>query len=313
MNDKMINAHSDEIDLRELFFVLWRGKWMIMLACFFAGIVSVFYALSLPNMYKSEALLAPSEDNQQGNLGALAGQFGGLASLAGINLSGGSTDKTTIALELLKSRTFISGFIQNNDLKPTVMAVNNWDSVNNNLIYNTEIYDPDTGKWLRKVEQPRKPEPSLLEVHEVFVNELLAVSQDKETGLVRIGIEHFSPEVAKNLTDKLIAELNSTMRANDIADAEKSIVYLNSALEETAVAEMKKVFYQLIEQQQQTKMLASVRDEYALKTIDPAVVAEKKSGPRRAIICIVGVLFGLFFSCFVVLVVNRIRSVKKSK
>ena len=39
-------------------------------------------------------------------------------------------------------------------------------------------------------------------------------------------------------------------------------------------------------------MLAEVKDEFAFKTIDPAVVPEEKTGPKRALICVLATLLG---------------------
>ncbi|MCV5216295.1 Wzz/FepE/Etk N-terminal domain-containing protein, partial [Escherichia coli] len=54
------NPHhgDDEIDLRELFKALWKGKWIIIATTFIFAIGSVLYAMSLPNIYKADALLA---------------------------------------------------------------------------------------------------------------------------------------------------------------------------------------------------------------------------------------------------------------
>lgn len=298
---------EDEIDLKELFNALWRGKWIILLSSFVAAVVAVLYTLNLPNIYKSEALLAPTEESGGNGLSALAGQFGGLASLAGLNLSGASGDKVTIALELLKSRQFIGEFIQNNDLKPAIMAAEGWNPSSNSLLYDESIYQIDTNKWVRDTKPPKKSEPSAQEVHKEFVKENLVVTQDKETGLVTLSIKHFSPFVAKDIASKLVEAINTKMRQNDISDAQRSIDYLNEALLKTNVADMQQVFYQLIEKQQQTKMLANVRDEYVLRIIDPPIVAEEKSGPKRAIICVLFVLLGAFFGVLVVLVKNFIR------
>ncbi|MCW4630978.1 Wzz/FepE/Etk N-terminal domain-containing protein [Marinomonas rhodophyticola] len=90
--------HDDEIDLKELFLALWRGKWIIILITFVFAVGGVLYALSQPNTYKAEAVLASANDNQSGGLAGMAAQFGGLASLAGINLGGGGTDSKAMAL-----------------------------------------------------------------------------------------------------------------------------------------------------------------------------------------------------------------------
>ena len=50
---------DDEIDLRELLMVLWKGKLAIILGTVLSALISVSVALYLPNKYTSEALLAP--------------------------------------------------------------------------------------------------------------------------------------------------------------------------------------------------------------------------------------------------------------
>ena len=102
---------DDEIDLKELFSAIWQGKWVIIVTTFIAAVIAVFYALSLPNIYKSEVLLAPAEENQGGGMSALASQFGGLAAIAGVNLSGGGADKTTLALEVFLA-IYLAGTIR---------------------------------------------------------------------------------------------------------------------------------------------------------------------------------------------------------
>ena len=45
--------YDDEIDLRELFMVLWAGKIKIMAITAVFAVASVVYALSVPNQYLS--------------------------------------------------------------------------------------------------------------------------------------------------------------------------------------------------------------------------------------------------------------------
>ena len=69
-----------------------------------------------------------------------------------------------------------------------------------------------------------------------------------------------------------------------MAEAEKSIEYLKQQIANTSLADLQVMFFELIQSQTETVMLAEVRPEYVFKTIDPAVVPELKSKPRRAII-----------------------------
>ena len=78
------NRNNDETDLLELFKVVVKGRWIIGSLTTFTTIVALCYSLSLPNIYQSSALLNPLE-SQDTMSGALKG-YGGIASLAGINL-----------------------------------------------------------------------------------------------------------------------------------------------------------------------------------------------------------------------------------
>ncbi|RXS43034.1 LPS O-antigen length regulator [Idiomarina sp. 29L] len=282
---------DDEIDLRELFGIIWQGKWWIIAITFVFAVGSVIYSLSLPNIYKSEATLAPTEEASGGGLSQMAGQLGGLASLAGVNLGGGNTDKTTIALEILKSRAFIKGFVEKYDILPELMAVEEWNR-GSGVAFNNELYSPDTKEWVREVEPPKQPEPSSWEYVKVFRESVLEVSKDDTTGLVTIAVNHQSPEVAEQWVVWLIEEINNHMRERDIQEAQRSLEYLDKELQSTSLSDMQQVFYQLIEKQTQTIMLANVRPEYIFQTLDPAVVPEQKAKPSRALICIIGTFFG---------------------
>lgn len=293
---------DDEIDLRELWNVIWRGKWIIIAVTALFAVGAVFYALSLPNIYQSRALLAPSEGAQGGGMAHMAGQLGGLASLAGINMGARPGDnKVAVAKAVLTSRRFISSFIEKYDLLPELMAVKRWDQQNNRVIFDPELYDKTRGVWVREVDPPRVSRPSAWEAYEAF-RDLLNVSQDKETGFVTVSVEHQSPHIAQQWATLLVQEVNQAMKEKDVVEAQRSIDFLQGQLSSVALADMRTVFYQLIEEQTKTVMLAEVREEYVFSTIDPPVVPEDKARPQRALISALGLLFGGVFSVTAVLI-----------
>ncbi|EGR0024384.1 LPS O-antigen length regulator [Vibrio alginolyticus] len=283
---------DDEIDLRELFKALWKGKWIIVVTTFAFTIGSVLYALSLPNIYKSDALLAPAESSNGGGLSKMAGELGGLAALAGVNLDGGEFSQADLAAQVIKSRQFIGSFINNHDLLVPLMAAKDWDLTNNKLILDDDVYNANTGKWLRKKKGLRGEIPTAQEAFEVFNNEVLSINQNKENGLYTISVKHYSPYIAQQWVNWLIEDINRVMRERTIAETSQNLVYLNAQLQKTAVTDMQSTFYKLIEEQTKSLMLAEVQEEFIFKVIDPAVVPELKDGPKRALICILGILFG---------------------
>lgn len=296
-------SSGDEIDLRELFEILWRGKLLIFVLTAFFTVASVFYALSLPNVYKSQALLAPADENSGGGLTGLVGQFGGLASLAGVNIGAGGNDKTVLALEVMKSREFISGVIHKYDLLVPLMASNGWDRNSSSLIIDPDVFDVESGSWVRDFKAPRTAKPSMQEALDVF-GDIYKVEQDKKTKFVSISVEFYSPNMAKRWVDILVKEINDEIKRRDVREAKKSVKYLKEQLNRTSLAQMKTVFFELIEEQTKTIMFAEVREEYVFKTVDKAIVPELKSSPARAIIVVLGAILGCFISLLVLILLS---------
>ena len=298
--------YDDEIDLRELFSVLWAGKKLIVGITAIFALVAVFYALSIPNQYRATAIVSPAQDGGGGLSGAL-GQLGGLASLAGVSIGGGESSEAQVAQEIMRSRGFIEEFISENNLAVEVFAAEGWDMGSNQLEINADIYDVDSSLWLRDASAGKTADPSGWELFKKFSG-MFSVSEDKKTGMVSISVEYFSPQLAKEWVDRLVIGINQHMQSRKLEKVNINIQYLEAQIEKTSIAEMREVFYTIIEEQIKSKMLAEASPEYAFVTVSPAMVPEEKSQPKRALICILGTLLGGMLSVLWVLVRHYTRS-----
>ena len=293
--------YDDEIDLRELFSVLWAGKILIVAITAVFALVSVGYALSLANQYKASAVVSPAQSGGS-SLGAMAGQLGGLASLAGINIGSGESNETQEAMEIMQSWGFMEAFIQTHDLQVPIYAAIGWDKGSNSLKLNSDLYDATLKHWLiEDNESGENRAPSSWELYEKF-RDRVAVSQDKKSGLINISVEYYSPQIAKQWVDLFIITINDYMRARKLEQVNRNIEYLTAQIDKTAIADMREVFYQLVEEQTKSKMLAEASPEYAFVTVSRAMVPEQKSQPKRALVCILGTLLGGMLSVLWVLV-----------
>jgi len=185
---------DDEIDLRELFATLWRGKWIIILFTIVFAVGGVFFALSKPDIYQSSVLLAPTQD--EGGAGGLSGQLGGLASLAGISLGGEGSNQTVIAKEVLQSRAFITDFIHRHNLTIPLMANEAWDTENEKWMIDREVYKPEANEWLTD-EEGESLKPTDWDMVKKFKEEHLSLSNNEETGMVTLNIKSQSPRWPK--------------------------------------------------------------------------------------------------------------------
>ena len=192
-------------------------------------------------------------------------------------------------------------FVQRHNILPELMAVDYWYSGSGEIIFDADIYDPESDSWVREVKPPRSSAPSLQEAHKEFLT-IFRVSQDKLTSYVSVSIEHQSPILAAKWVNLIVEDVNSAVKKQDVAEAERSIAYLKQQIAKTSLADLQAMFFELIQSQTETVMLAEVRPEYVFKTIDPAVIPEMKSKPSRALICILGTVLGGILSIIIVLI-----------
>ncbi|GIU49904.1 LPS biosynthesis protein [Shewanella sairae] len=289
-----------EIDIKELFSSLLQQKWLIIIVTGIFAIASILFAISQPNIYQAEVLLAPVAEESQ--MSGAASQLGGIAAIAGINIGGGQgATRVDLALETLKSRTFTNHFIEERNILVPLMATEEWNKTSGKVIIDPTLYDEATSTWVRTVEEGKSIVPTAWEAYKEFTL-IVDFEQDKTNGFIRLTVQSQSPILAQEWASWLVDDINLWIKKEDIREFKANISYIQKKLIETNISEMQKVFYQLIEEQTKKLMLAEVQEEYVFKTIDPAVIPEEKSEPSRALICILGTFLGGFFALFIALI-----------
>ena len=292
------NIYEDEVDLKELFLVLWEAKKLIILITSLFAMGSIIYSLTLPNYYRSEAVVSIA--GQSTNTGSLGG-LSGLASMAGISLSAGGEDKSIIAIKTIQSRSFLKHLISFEDVLSSIVAAKSYDLQSKKIQYDPEIYNEDKGEWVRKAERNRQAKPSYLEIYSSYLDQV-SVTKDKATNLVTISVEHISPMFAKELLELIIDQANELMRDRDLRESSDAIAFLNTEIPKSSLITMKEAINNLVQAQLEKQMLSKINTEYILKVIEPPFIPEEKSRPLRAVICIFGTLIGGILAIILVLI-----------
>ncbi|MBO1922978.1 Wzz/FepE/Etk N-terminal domain-containing protein [Thiomicrorhabdus sp. 6S3-12] len=308
---------DDEIDLRELWHAVWSRKWSIALITMIVTSIALIYVLNAKNYYKAHVVLAPI--HAEGKSAGLAAQFGGLASLAGINLGGGGASDTDTAIAILKSRKFGERFIQENNLKPYLFP-KNWDDDKETWIEPSpgvlasikELIVPASNgvQSGSQREQLVPGEPSLWQSYKVF-SSMLSISTDKNSGFVTLFVEFTDPVLAAQWATKMVQDINLLMKTQSLAEAQRSNAYLEQQLKKTSLAEVRQSIYQMMEANIKTMMLANTSEDVVFRTIDPAVVPEEKSKPKRSLIMVASMIIGVLLGIFWALIRNAMASGKK--
>ena len=280
-------SEEDEIDLLKLISTLlhaWKTIVGITILC--TGL-AVAYALHAPEVFKSETLLAPAQEEKTSASSALS-QFGGLAAMAGVTIPADSNVERVLAT--LKTRVFLKKFIEEKNLLPLIFE-DNWDK--------------SSKSWIKIEEQEEiTPEDGIISLQGA-----MEVDKDK-SGLVTLSISWKKPEVAAQWANDLVKQLNDQLREQAIADSQKRIGYLEQELAKTSLQDMRAVLYNLLESEKQKAMLANVNEDFALEVIDPAVTPEIREKPKRKLIVALGGVCGGFLGIFAVFFAQFLQKLK---
>ena len=294
-----IENFEDEIDLVQIFKVLFEGKWIIFSVTTVASILAVIYSLSLPNIYESKILLVPNEANSRPSL---LQNYSSLANIAGVSLPSENNEGNSFkAIRKLYSLSFFESNILPNIFLPDLMAFDSWNSGKNINNYKNDIYDLSSNSWVRDYSYPQKQIPSAQESFDKFQAEHVSISEEKKNNFVTIKVKHQSPYVAKEWAELLTNQINYFYREKDREEAEKAVNYLNTQIAKTNLSEIKQVIAALLQQETQKLTLIEANEFYVYEFIDPPAVMETKSEPSRAIICILGAILGGILSILTVM------------
>jgi uncharacterized protein involved in exopolysaccharide biosynthesis len=283
---------QDEIDLREYWNLLVEHRKLIGIITGVCTAIALVASLLMTPIYRAETVLAPVSEGKTSSLSGLVGQFSDLAAIAGINLGGQNSVDESIAT--LNSRELGIAFIHKEKMKPILFP---------------GLWDAKAKTWRRHwwSKGGEQDAPTDLQAFRYFSNSIRSVNYDRKTDLVTVSVEWKDPVLAAKWANDLVKAVNEERRNQAIDEAEKSIGYLESQLGKTGLVDVQESIYKLIEAQMKTKMLASTREQYAFKVIDPALPPERKVRPQRMLMVVLGFLVGIILGMIVVLVQRNLN------
>ena len=297
-------VQNDEINLYALLTILWGRKFLLLFLIIFSSLSSVFYALSLPNIYRSDALLA-NANNEQSNLGNL-GNYAGLASMAGIRMPSVDSDRTVEAIERIQSFEFFSNYFLPSISLQNLMAVKNWEPSTNTVFYDEKIFSSELNKWTRDFSYPQLQTPSAQESFETY-KDIMSITINEKTSFISLSVKHMSPYVARDWVQKIIYAINESIRDEERIKATRSLDFLNKELLKVNYSKIKESIAQLQQEQLKLLMMIESNEDYIFKTLNSPIAPELKSEPKRKVLVILLSFLGLMMSIILVLLLSFIN------
>jgi uncharacterized protein involved in exopolysaccharide biosynthesis len=288
-NGDLPPGSSDEVSLADFVEIVRRGWRLIAIVTVVVTVVTTAAAFLITPIYRAEVLLVPVQEEGSSALESLAGSFGGIAELAGVDLgTGGSTKDEAIAL--LESHILARRFIEDENLMPVLFA-SRWDA--------------EKGAWAVDGEDV----PTFGEAFKVWDEDIRAVEASTTSDLVTLTIDWKDRELAARWATEIVRRVNEFMRGRAIADSGSSIEFLKSEAAKSNVIEVQLAINRLIESEYKTMTLAKVREEYYFKVLDPAYVPDVDDfiWPKRLLMIVAAIIGGAMLGLMVVIFRNALE------
>ena len=205
------DQNSDEIDLRDLILPLWKARKQILTIATIFGILGGIVGFLTPATYTASSTFLP-QTAQAG--GGLSGSLGGLASLAGINLSTGaggggeippSMYATVLASEPFRKRILDAKIVVNGDSVTYRNYLENQPSSALGTIQEYTIGLP--GKVIAEITSPEEtnsggPDTGLQPLSDAefglhnALERKISIANDKKEGFVSLSVVEGDPMIA---------------------------------------------------------------------------------------------------------------------
>lgn len=278
------------VDLRQMLHAVLSAWKVIVFAGFVGAVAGLGYSYSVRPIYAGTVLVSVVSDANSGIGGALGGQLGALASLAGVNI-GSAASRRDEYMALLGSKAFARRFVSTGSIA---------------VVISDAIGLPSSASADSEARSDRVVSE---EIVEHFTREVLVISEDKKTGLVGISIRWVDPQRAADWANEFVALFNEELRRRAHEDASKKLTYLQAELSKSSTIEVRDSIARLMESAMNQMMLTNVQRDYALRVVDSAVAppADRPVWPKPALLVAVGVFFGTVIGVFIQLVVSRRR------
>ncbi len=308
MNTQETNLiEEDEIDLRELWQTILKGKKIIAIITTVVVIFTLVYALKLPNVYKSQTVLIPTE-SKAGGLGGL----GGLAAMAGISIGGGGSMTPDVAFNsLLDNYDFMKKFVVRNKFDVYYEDADR----DKNYVFALGfrgVYDLFKSSPNEDKEKDLEKEDFLI-IKNIKKN--MSISADKKSGLITVSYSDSDRKFSPIIVKAFLHDASEYLVKNNLQIINRKLGYFEKELNKAESFELRQSISGMVSSILKEKVMMKSKKYYqcdVLTAATPAYIRDK-SKPKRALILIVSFITSIILGVFLVFFLEFIKGSKEEE
>ncbi|TFG58882.1 MAG: hypothetical protein E4H29_05245 [Deltaproteobacteria bacterium] len=240
--------------------------WKVIALSLLTGTITLLVLFLLPNIFESSGTVVPTTEDGKPNfsLGALASSIG---------LTVGGPTKIEDLESLFKSRELTVRVFRKYNPWPLVFP---------------DSFDPATGKlrpgWRERISGVRsEPVPPGDWDALRAVEKRLTVSVSRKLGTLSVSFESRSAAGSRDVVSYYLEEAKSRLQEKALERATRNKGFLETHISRTVDPIVRERLYTLYSQEVEKEMLARNREQFGFTILDPPMVPDRKSRPKRSL------------------------------
>lgn len=305
--DKHNGQADEEIDLKQLALSLWQGRKLVATCVAAAVFLSAAYLWVAERTYTVTYTFQPATTE---DAGPGFGGLGGLASLAGVSLpKAGSSDFQTFQA-LLQSEETASELMKREDLIRRVFA-SEWDEEAEKFtapVPSIRRAFAGTLKLALTGDSPPAYTPPNAPRLVEYLRDAFSMSEDRETGFLKLSSETSEPTLVMGIMTATTAATDKIIRDRFIAQGHEALDFYKTKIVSARSREHREALAQLIVQEEQKLMLATVGEHFVAKPLTNPSVSLRPTSPKASLFLALALIIGAFVGTAFVLINKALKN-----
>lgn len=294
---------EEEVDIFQIAVVVRKYLKFLFIFVVVAVFLTAVVLLRMRDIYTSSAVILPVSQEKAVGLPSIAKELGGVGVTSLLPVS---TSYSEI-IALLDSNILLRKMVEKHDLLPVLLyerwneEEKRWEPPGFSVGMVLSYFKKVIGRNRRHGAANRnaKGVPTVQDGVRAL-RRMIAIREEKEKGTIRISVSYPDPEVSEKLARLILDTLRDHMTREV-----KRVALINKKSLEEQVNKISDPFilqkiYALIAKQIETFTMAEASENFAFKIIDPPVVPDRPSKPKRRLLLIASAAFYCLFGIFAV-------------
>jgi LPS O-antigen subunit length determinant protein (WzzB/FepE family) len=312
MNSAQYNANNDEVNIKEVFILLWNGKFLILFCVVLAIILASIHLRGAERKYSITYKLKPVLSIQNSNPGLSS--LSKVASFAGMDIPRENNLEILIYKELFTSIEVSERLFSNQKMVKRLYS-NEWNAERNKylepvksplqkFIQNVKSIITGSKKMIYEAPTPKR--------FSALLKSVISINEDKDTGFLIIKSHHSRPELILSLIIAAAETTDQIMRERYIKISNDPLKFYKEKIATARSREHREALAQLIGSEERKLMLASSGAYFVAEPFLRPMISTFPTSPRSNLILMLALFIGIIISCFIILLKNIFLDSKAS-